>query len=98
MKFLKQAVIFSHIVSTLLLSVLGLNSAIAQQDYKTRAGVVYKNIYQYFYDSSRQLYIEKTVLKKDEKLYSYLWPICALIQAANEAEVLYPEKEYMKPV
>jgi len=82
----------------LLVACLHLKPVAAQQDYKGRIDIVYKNIYQYFYDSSKNLFIEKTILKKDEKPYSYLWPICALIQAANEVEVLQPGKEYMKPV
>jgi rhamnogalacturonyl hydrolase YesR len=82
----------------LLVVVLHLTPVAAQQDYKSRVDIVYKDIYQYFYDSSKNLFIEKTVLKKDEKPYSYLWPICALIQAANEVEILNPGKEYMKPV
>ena len=72
----------------------------AQQtdDYSKQIDLVYQNIYEYFYDSSHNLFIEKTDLKKDEKPYSYLWPLCAMIQAANEMELLHPGKQYMKPV
>lgn len=75
-------------------------TANAQQkdNYKTQAEKVYKNIYRYFYDSSKNLFIEKTQLKNNEKPYAYLWPVCAMIQAANEMEVLYPQKQYMEPV
>ena len=66
--------------------------------YKDQIGIVYKNIRQYFYDSSKNLFIEKTALKKDEKPYSYLWPVCALIQAANEMEAIQPGSKYMQPV
>ena len=72
----------------------------AQQtnNYSKQIGIVYKNIYEHFYDSSHNLFIEKTILKKDEKPYSYLWPLCAMIQAANEMELLHAGKQYMKPV
>ena len=64
--------------------------------YKDQIEIMYKTIRQYFYDSSKNLFVEKTVLKKDEKPYSYLWPVCALIQAANEMEVVQPGSKYMQ--
>lgn len=66
--------------------------------YKKRIEITYNNIYRHFYDSNRHLFLEKTKLKSDEKPYAYLWPICAMIQAANEMETLYPPKQYMQPV
>ena len=76
------------------------NKVNAQQknNYTNRIEIVYKNIYKHFYDSTKNLFIEKTQLKHDEKPYAYLWPICAMIQAANEMEVLFPQKQYMQPV
>lgn len=89
-----------QIIFPLLCLLLCVISAHAQQkyDYKNRIETVYKNIYRYFYDSSKNVFIEKTKLKADEKPYAYLWPICALIQATNEMEALYPKKQYMQPV
>lgn len=66
--------------------------------YKGRIDTLNKNIYQYFYDSAKALYYETNNTKAGEKPHSYLWPLCALIQAANEAEILQPEKNYIRPV
>ena len=68
------------------------------ENFNDEIGMVYRNIYRDFYDSSKQLFIEKTVLKPDEKPYAYLWPVCALVQAANEMEVLDPAKKLLPPV
>ncbi len=72
----------------------------AQQpaDYKKQLSIVYDNIYLHFYDSSKDLFKEKTALKTNDKPFAYLWPLCALVQAANEMEALYPEKKFMPPV
>ncbi|MBC7849530.1 MAG: glycoside hydrolase family 88 protein [Chitinophagaceae bacterium] len=55
-------------------------------------------MYRTFYDSSKKLFTEKTILKEDERPYSYLWPLCAFIQAANEMEAVSPSRIVMKPV
>ena len=75
-------------------------SVIAQQEpsFERQVAIVNDNIYSHFYDSSKKLFIEKTVLKADEKPYAYLWPVCALVQAANEMEAKDPAKKYMEPV
>jgi rhamnogalacturonyl hydrolase YesR len=39
-----------------------------------------------FYDSAAGFYKEHAVAKKDDNPYSYLWPLCGLIQAENEIE------------
>ena len=66
--------------------------------YKGRVDTLVNNIYQYFYDSSNALFYETNKVAAGEKPHSYLWPLCALIQAANEAEILNPGKDYMTPV
>ena len=63
--------------------------------YQSRVNIIHKNIEQYFYDSSKELFYEAIPVQLNEKPHSYLWPLCALIQAANEAEVLQPDKDYM---
>jgi hypothetical protein len=71
----------------------------AQPDiYKGRIDTLNKNIYRYFYDSANSLFYETNHILPREKKHSYLWPLCALIQAANEEEKLYPGKEFMSPV
>lgn len=66
--------------------------------YKERITTLNTNVYKYFYDSSNALYYETNNVHPDEKKHSYLWPLCALIQAANEEEVLNPTKNYLSPV
>lgn len=76
-------------------------NAKAQQSqgvYEGRIDTLTKNIYTYFYDSSRALFYETNDIAPNEKPHSYLWPLCALMQAANEAEALRPHKDYMTQV
>ena len=84
----------------LFLSILLFSSNIygqsAKPDYKSRIAVISKNIDKVFYESKTGLYLETN--GKNEKPHSYLWPLCALLQAANEAEESEPGKDYMKPV
>ena len=91
--------IFKVIIILLLVTVF-LYSAPAQEapSFESQVAIVHKNIYSHFYDSSKGLFIEKTVLKADEKPYAYLWPVCALVQAANEMEAKDPAKNYLEPV
>nr|WP_295921055.1 glycoside hydrolase family 76 protein [uncultured Dyadobacter sp.] len=91
MKFIKLTV----------LTLLGLNnwnavSAQESPDYKARRGQIMYNIEGIFYESSTGLFLETN--GKNEKPHSYLWPLCALLQAATEAESVSPGKQYMKPV
>lgn len=44
------------------------------------------------------LYYETTDSSKNENKYSWLWPLCAYIQATNEIEVIQPGSKAMKPV
>ncbi len=86
--------------SLLFLSALLFSSAIygqsAKPDYKSRIVAIRQNINKVLYEPETGLYLETN--GKNEKPHSYLWPLCALLQAANEAEELEPGKEYMKPV
>ncbi|MEO8414254.1 MAG: glycoside hydrolase family 76 protein [Ginsengibacter sp.] len=66
--------------------------------YEGRIDTLHKNIYQHFYDAANALYYETNDVKQGEKPHSYLWPLCALIQAANEEEALRPQKDFMTPV
>jgi len=86
-------------ISCLLIACSSLLRAQQSKDmYKGRIDTLNKNIYQYFYDSTKALYYETNNIKPGEKTHSYLWPLCALIQAANEEEILQPSKDYMTPV
>jgi len=68
-----------------------------QEIYKQRIDTLNENVYKYFYDSANGLYYETNHVQPGEKKHSYLWPLCALIQAANEEEKLFPNKDYMTP-
>jgi DUF1680 family protein len=65
-------------------------------DYKARMGQIMWNIQKSFYEPSTGLFVETN--GKNEKPHSYLWPLCALLQAADEVETVLPGKQYMKPV
>jgi uncharacterized protein YyaL (SSP411 family) len=72
------------------------NAQSGTSDYKIRIEQINKNINTVFYEPATGLYKETN--GKNDKLHSYLWPLCALVQAANEAENSEPEKEFIKPV
>jgi uncharacterized protein YyaL (SSP411 family) len=85
-------------ISSILVAVSTSLQAQSKEIYKERMNAINKNIYKHFYDSVNGLYYETNNVKPGEKKHSYLWPLCALIQAANEEEVLFPSKEFMPPV
>jgi uncharacterized protein YyaL (SSP411 family) len=59
---------------------------------------LYRTIYRTYYDSTTGLFTETNNKAADEHPNSYLWPLCALVQAANEMELLQPGRAYMEPV
>lgn len=86
----------------LLLLVFGIaiafNAGAQSTGYKARAATISKNIYQTFYDKGANLYFETNNAAENKGNHSFLWPLTALLQAANEMEVLEPGKEYIAPV
>lgn len=85
----------------ILMLIIAVNNFAAGQssnDYKKRIELLHNNIYNYFYDSAKSLYYEHNVIKSNQKQHSYLWPLCALIQAANEQEAIKQNTEAIKPV
>jgi len=85
--------------TTLLFAIILLTNSrlIAQSpDYKSRINAINQNINRIFYEPATGIYRETN--GKDDKPHSYLWPLCALMQAANETEQMEPKKEYLKPV
>ncbi len=65
--------------------------------YQQRISLIEKNINSHFYDPKTGLYIETTDTAKNEHPHSFLWPLCALIQAANEVDAL-DKTNTMQPV
>ncbi len=66
-------------------------------NYKPWMDTLYETIYHHFYDSTAKLFFEEYSPGK-KQTHSYLWPLCALIQAANEAAQINPQKNYVSPV
>lgn len=83
-------------IGTLLILVVGAKAQTA--DYNKRIKKIHHNINAYLYDASQELYYETTDSAHNPNPHSWLWPLCALIQATNEMENLEPQKEYMAPV
>lgn len=64
-----------------------------------RIAILEKNIARHFYDSTSKHYKEYSlVLSTDKKKYAYLWPLCALVQAANEVQVVQPKSKLLPHV
>jgi predicted alpha-1,6-mannanase (GH76 family) len=58
-----------------------------RQEYANRIKIIQQNIQRYFYDSTYHFYNEfYPADTSNKKKYSYLWPLCGLIQAANETD------------
>ncbi|MCF0054192.1 glycoside hydrolase family 76 protein [Dyadobacter sp. CY356] len=87
--------IYFQLILILLFSISA-NAQSTSIDYKSRVDALNKNINSVFFEPKTGLYKETN--GKNDKPHSYLWPLCALIQAANEAEQIEPGKAYMKPV
>ncbi len=90
------------LISMFLLHIFLLQQVAAQNkkaDYKNKIATIEQNIRGYFYDSTTNNYKEFNKHAAGENDYCYLWPLCGLIQAANEAEAMQmaPPK-YLKSV
>jgi len=86
---------FKVLITGLLLILNG--TAAKAQKYQERVGIIHDNIKKYFTDRNAGLYYE-TAGEQKENPHSWLWPLCALIQASNEMEVLSPKDQFMAPV
>lgn len=94
MKELKKIIPVFKNITILIMLMSFFNEVRSQQkeDKEFRINIVYKNIYKHFYDSSKKLFKEKTVINDKEKPYAYLWPLCAVLQSANEMDVMTGSK------
>src|SRR4051812_12698739 len=63
-----------------------------------RINTIDSNIKHLFYEPKTGLYYETNDSTKNEHPHSYLWPLCALIQATNEAEAISSKEVQMQPV
>ena len=62
---------------------------------KQRAALIYKNIQHSFLESQTGLFFETNNTAKNPEKHSYLWPLCALVQAANEMEAVTNTQQYL---
>ena len=69
-----------------------------QVNYPARINALHQLIESRLKDKQTGLYYETTDSTKNENKHSWLWPLCAAIQAANEMEALEPQKSYMQPI
>jgi hypothetical protein len=82
----------------LLLSVKHGDAQSAASSWQDRVQVLKQSIAQHFIDPATGYYIEKTIRKSEDKPYAYLWPLCGLVQAANEEEALTGKTGYLDRV
>jgi len=76
-----------------------LNNCDAQtRGYASHINELYAAISNKLTDQKAGLYLESTDTAKKENAHSWLWPLCAMIQATNEMETLEPRKSYMTTV
>lgn len=80
-----------------LLFIYGLLSA-QKPDYLTRIRLLSAGINSKLSDPKTGLYLETTDSIQKHNPHAWLWPMCALVQAANEMETLEPLKQHLKPV
>jgi uncharacterized protein YyaL (SSP411 family) len=86
------------ITVTLLIGTTGVFAQQQPANYKQRIHLLYNGIATQLSDKNTGLYLESTDSAKNENPHSYLWPLCAFIQGANEMEALEPGQSYMPPV
>lgn len=67
-------------------------------DYKARIALISANIEKVYHDKPANLYLETNNTAENKGNHSYLWPLTALLQAANEQETLAPNQAYTSPV
>ncbi|MFT3949561.1 MAG: glycoside hydrolase family 76 protein [Agriterribacter sp.] len=69
------------------------NTADTSAPFKTAARQLRTAIQQQFYNKQTGYYMEFAEASRNEKPASYLWPLCALIQADHEEEVLLKKND-----
>lgn len=87
-------------VLTILLLLLGCYDCHAQAQLKTDAAHaqdILVAVKGHLYDPAKELYLETDNKAKNKNPHSYLWPLCAFIQGANEMEALLPGQSFMPP-
>jgi len=89
---------YFSVICLLLLNATSMVVSAQAINYKNCVEVLHNNIEQHFKATKTGLYYETTESVQKDNPHSWLWPLCALVQAANEAETLLPGTTYMEPV
>ena len=84
-------------VFCLMIIVCSVNAQSPRLNYKPWIDTIYQNINHYFHDSANELYYEEYAQDLPQ-VHSYLWPLCALIQSANEAAAIDASTNYVDAV
>lgn len=74
------------------------NAQTNKKEYKNRIAIIKNNIDKYFYDSNSKNYKEFNKVDEEKNKYCYLWPLCALVQAANEAAPIIYDPNFIKTI
>jgi len=70
----------------------------AEGRYHKELATLRQTIQTHFYDSASGYYKEVPAPDKNHNPYSFLWPLCAMLQAANEIEVLDKKEKMVDPM
>ncbi|MES2807693.1 MAG: glycoside hydrolase family 76 protein [Bacteroidota bacterium] len=96
--------IVKKVFSLIPLLVVTLNVASAQNKvtangyYKAQMQGLHAAIQQNFYDKAAGYYTQVAKPEKGKHDYSFLWPICAMLQAVNEIDKVEPTANLLKPM
>lgn len=85
-------------VFMLLFAVSSLPAMTQSTKYQERVDVLVDNIDQHFKAGITGLYYETADRVQKDNPHSWLWPLCALLQASHEVDVVMPGKKHMEPV
>src|SRR5688572_3626846 len=66
--------------------------------YKKEMKTFHEIIQKHFFDSTSGYYKEVPHPARDHNPYSYLWPLCAMLQAGNEMELLDRKQKMVDPI
>lgn len=73
-------------------------ASFCQSNYKEEAEKLYNNIQKKFYIKDSGYYREEAIGIKTEKPVSYLWGLCAMVQAGNEMDAAFSSRKYLPSV
>src|SRR4051794_24031995 len=78
-----------QITASFLLCIVYLSAAAQKtnsHEYLSAMQAFNRAIHENFYDSVSGFYKESVTREKNKNAYSYLWPLCGMLQSANEIE------------